>query len=74
MTEQATLFFKAYKAAGGPIDELVSDWEQHDWGMFGFESGREDDEPCPSSPANATAACRGEISDRNCGRSSTVCR
>ena len=58
MTEQATLFFKAYKAAGGPIDELVSDWEQHDWGMFGFESGREDDEPCPSSPANATAACR----------------
>ena len=58
MTEQATLFFKAFKAAGGPIDELVSDWEQHDWGMFGFESGREDDEPCPSSPANATAACR----------------
>ena len=44
MTEQATLFFKAYKAAGGLIDELVSDWEQHDWGTFGFESGREDDE------------------------------
>jgi hypothetical protein len=36
---QAELFFSAYKKAGGEIDELVSDFEQHGWGMMGFDGG-----------------------------------
>ena len=59
MKEQITLFFKAYKAAGGRIDELISDFEQHGSGMHGFSiaTGKMNSEACPASPANATAAC-----------------
>eukprot|EP01052_Picozoa_sp_SAG31_P001734 SAG31_NODE_58_length_29669_cov_20.244978_25_plen_598_part_00 len=59
MKQQVSLFFQAYKAAGGLIDGLVADYEQHGFGMhaFSIETGLMNSEPCPASPANATAAC-----------------
>ena len=59
MKKQITLFFQAYKAAGGRVDELISDFEQHGSGMHGFSigTGKMNSEACPAAPANATAAC-----------------
>ena len=59
---QSELFFKAYKAANGSVDELVLDWE----GQFlyfpgGFRAGTSKQaapDPCPGPPgSNASLTC-----------------